>query len=329
MIALITGITGQDGSYLAELLLDKGYDVHGIIRRNSWDDFGRIRPIVDKVHLHYGDLSDGIGLDRIIKEVQPNEIYNLAAQSDVSVSFKCPDYTADVNAIGALRILDSIRNSCPACKFYQASTSELFGNANESPQKLSTPFAPKSPYASAKLFAYWSTVNYREAYGIHASNGILFNHESPRRGPSFVTRKIVEGVASIKKGKLDVLRMGNVNSLRDWGFAPDFVKAMWLMLQQKDSGDYVIATGESHSVREFCELAFSGVGIPIEWSGDNTAVRTDTGSQVICPDSKYYRPIDVNHLCGDSTVAREKLGWEPTVNFIELVEIMIRSEMIK
>jgi len=334
--ALITGITGQDGSYLAELLLEKGYEVHGMIRRASYFNRRRIDHLYKDPHgkstslfLHYGDMSDSSNMNRMLEKVQPDEIYNLAAQSHVRVSFEVPEYTADVDAVGTLRLLDAIKETGLQCRFYQASTSELYGKVQEVPQSEKTPFYPRSPYAVAKLYAYWIVINYREAYNLHASNGILFNHESPRRGESFVTRKITIGASSIKAGKKDCLYMGNIDARRDWGYAPDFVKAMWLMLQQDRPYDYVIATGEMHSVREFIEKAFGLLSMPIEWRGkgvEETGIDTNSGKVVVRIDPKYYRPTEVEQLLGDSSKARDALKWRPEVNFDQLVEIMVRAD---
>ena len=334
--ALITGITGQDGSYLAELLLEKGYEVHGMIRRASYFNRRRIDHLYKDPHgknaslfLHYGDMSDSSNMNRMLERVQPDEIYNLAAQSHVRVSFEVPEYTADVDATGTLRILDAIKETGITSRFYQASTSELYGKVQEVPQSEHTPFYPRSPYAVAKLYGFWIVVNYREGYNLHASNGILFNHESPRRGESFVTRKITIGAASIKTGKQECLYMGNLDSLRDWGYAPDYVKAMWLMLQQDTPSDYVIATGEMHSVREFIERSFGLLDMDIEWKGkgvNETGVDRKSGKTVIRIDPKYYRPTEVEQLLGDATKARTILNWEPEVSFNQLVEIMTRAD---
>lgn len=336
--ALITGITGQDGSYLAELLLSKGYEVHGIIRRASTFNTKRIDHLYKDPHnedvrlfLHYGDLTDSSNLNRLIEKIQPDEIYNLAAQSHVKVSFEVPEYTAEVVALGTLRLLDAIKETGIKTKFYQASTSELFGGFPETaPQNEKTPFYPRSPYAAAKLYAYWITVNYREAYNIFACNGILFNHESPRRGETFVTRKITRAVANIVKGKQDKLYLGNLNAKRDWGYAGDYVEAMWLMLQQDEPDDYVIATGEAHSVREFCEKAFEYVGIKIEWVGsgiEEKGIDSKTGRVLVEVDPRYFRPTEVDLLVGDATKARQKLGWQPKVTFDELVRMMVESDL--
>jgi GDPmannose 4,6-dehydratase len=336
--ALITGITGQDGSYLAELLLSKGYEVHGIIRRASTFNTKRIDHLYKDPHnedvrlfLHYGDLTDSSNLNRLIEKIQPDEIYNLAAQSHVKVSFEVPEYTAEVVGIGTLRLLDAIKETGVKTKFYQASTSELFGGLPETaPQNEKTPFYPRSPYAAAKLYAYWITVNYREAYNIFACNGILFNHESPRRGETFVTRKITMAVANIVKGKQDKLYLGNLNAKRDWGYAGDYVEAMWLMLQQDEPDDYVIATGETHSVREFCEKAFECVGIKIEWVGsgiEEKGIDSKTGRVLVEVDPRYFRPTEVDLLIGDATKAKQKLGWQPKVTFDELVKMMVESDL--
>jgi GDPmannose 4,6-dehydratase len=318
--ALITGITGQDGSYLAELLLEKGYEVHGLIRRSSSFNTGRIDHVYTDPHtrdarlfLHFGDLADATGLNRLLKTVKPDEIYHLGAQSHVRVSFDMPEYTADVTGTGTVRILDAIIDSEVLTKFYQASSSEMFGKAAEVPQNENTRFYPRSPYACAKVFSFWLTVNYREAYGLHASNGILFNHESPRRGETFVTRKITKAVARILNKKQNDLYLGNLEAKRDWGYAKDYVHAMWLMLQQEEPGDYVVATGETHSVREFCELAFGSVGLNY--------------TDFVKIDPKYYRPTEVDLLIGDSSKAARKLGWRPTITFKELVHMMLESDL--
>lgn len=317
--ALLTGLTGQDGSYLAELLLEKGYEVHGIIRRSSSFNTGRIEHLFrdpheegTKLFSHYGDLSDPVALTRLIYEIQPQEIYNLGAQSHVRVSFEIPQYTFDVTGAGTLRLLEAIRESEVQTRFYQASSSEIFGSSPP-PQNELTPFHPRSPYAVAKVAAYWSTVNYREAYGIFAVNGVLFNHESPRRGETFVTRKITRAAARIKAGLQDKLYMGNLDAERDWGYAPDFVEAMWLMLQADEPDDYVVATGEKHSVREALEIAFARVGL-------------DPDEHVEI-DPRYFRPAEVDSLLGDAGKAREKLGWEPKVRFRELIELMVDADV--
>ena len=336
--ALITGITGQDGAYLAEFLLNKGYIVHGIKRRSSSFNTERINHLyVDpherhgNFHLHYGDLTDSTNLIRIIQEVQPDEIYNLGAQSHVQVSFETPEYTANSDALDTLRLLEAIRilGLEKKTRFYQASTSELYGLVQEIPQKETTPFYPRSPYAAAKLYAYWIAVNYREAYGIFSCNGILFNHESPIRGETFVTRKITMAVVRIKAGVQSKLYLGNLDAKRDWGFAGDYVEAMWLMLQQDMPEDYVIATGKTHSVREFVELAFREVGIEIEWQGegiDEVGVDVATGNVVVMIDPRYYRPTEVELLIGDPSKAKENLGWEAKVGIKELVKLMIAGD---
>ena len=335
--ALITGITGQDGSYLAELLIEKGYEVHGIVRRASVFNTERIehlyrdpnnKNVVKK--LHYGDLTDSSNLNRIIEKVEPNEIYNLGAQSHVQVSFEVPEYTAEVDAVGTLRLLDAIKEVGIKTKFYQASTSELYGKVQETPQKETTPFYPRSPYAVAKLYAYWVTVNYREAYNMYACNGILFNHESPRRGKTFVTRKITTAVARIKKGKQDKIFLGNLDAKRDWGYAKDFIEGMWLMLQQDTPDDFVLATGETHTVREFCEKAFRAAGMEIAWRGDGVnekAIDTNSGKPVIEIDPRYFRPTEVDLLLGDPAKAKQKLGWVPKVTFEELVSMMVQYDL--
>jgi GDPmannose 4,6-dehydratase len=338
-VALITGITGQDGAYLAELLLGKGYIVHGIKRRSSSFNSARIDHIYQDPHLpdahfqiHYGDMTDSTNLIRIIQAVQPDEIYNLAAQSHVQVSFETPEYTANADATGALRILEAIRllGLAKKTRFYQASTSELYGKVQETPQRETTPFYPRSPYGVAKLYAYWITVNYREAYGIHASNGILFNHESPIRGETFVTRKITRAVAGIHLGAQKTLYIGNLDSKRDWGHARDYVEGMWRMVQQDEPDDYILATGEMHSVREFAELAFLRVGRKIEWKGkgvDEVGIDSGTGEIMIRIDSRYFRPTEVDLLLGDPSKARRVLGWKHTVTFPELVAEMVSSDL--
>jgi GDPmannose 4,6-dehydratase len=338
-VALITGITGQDGAYLAELLLGKGYVVHGVKRRSSSFNSGRIDHLYQdphwtnsKLYLHFGDVTDSTNLIRIIQETRPDEIYNLAAQSHVWVSFETPEYTANADAVGALRILEAIRilGMQGSTRFYQASTSELYGNALEYPQKETTPFHPRSPYGAAKLYAYWITVNYREAYSIHASNGILFNHESPTRGETFVTRKITRAVAAIEMGLQRKLYLGNLDARRDWGHAKDYVEGMWLMLQQPKPDDYVLATGETHSVREFAEKAFARVGREIVWEGNKAEERgTDrkTGQTLIEIDPVYFRPTEVDVLCGDATKARQRLGWSQKITFDQLVNEMIDADM--
>jgi GDPmannose 4,6-dehydratase len=326
-IALITGITGQDGSYLAELLLEKGYEVHGIIRRASLINTHRIDHIYSQLHLHYGDLTDATNLVRVIQQVQPDEIYNLGAQSHVKVSFEMPEYTADVDAVGTLRILEAVRllGMEDRVRIYQASTSELYGLVQETPQKETTPFYPRSPYGVAKLYGYWITKNYREAYGMYACTGILFNHESPRRGETFVTRKITRALSKISVGLQDCLYLGNLNAKRDWGHAKDFVEAMWMMLQQDDPDDYVIATGEQYSVREFVEEAAPYFGMKIAWEGEGLneiGIDKLTKKTVVQVNPKYFRPAEVETLLGDASKAKEKLGWEPKISFKQLVEDM-------
>ena len=338
-VALITGITGQDGSYLAEFLLKKGYIVHGIKRRSSSFNTSRIdhlyqdpNEINRKLILHYGDLTDSMSLIRIIQQVQPDEIYNLAAQSHVAVSFEVPEYTADTNAIGALRILDAIRISGleKKTRYYQASSSELFGKVQEVPQKETTQFYPRSPYAAAKLYAYWITINYREAYGIYACNGILFNHESPVRGETFVTRKISRALARITEGLQDKLVLGNLDAKRDWGHAKDYIEMQWLMLQQDKPDDFCIATGEQYSVRDFVNLAWDYLGRAIRWEGTGLGERgydSETGDLIVSVDSRYFRPTEVDSLLGDPTKARDKLGWKPKITFKEMVHEMMENEI--
>ncbi len=318
--ALITGITGQDGSYLAELLLSKGYEVHGIIRRASTFNTGRLDSIYSDPHashtrlfLHYGDLSDGSGLARLLEKIKPEEIYNLAAQSHVRVSFDCPEYTTDITATGTIRLLEAIRESGMKPRFYQASSSEMYGLVQEVPQKETTPFYPRSPYGCAKVYSYWVTVNYRESYGLHASNGILFNHESPRRGETFVTRKITRALAHIKAGLQDKLYLGNLDAKRDWGYAKEYVDAMWLMLQQDKPDDYVIATNETHSIREFLDVAFAHAGL--DWN------------KYVEIDPRYYRPAEVELLIGDYSKAKKQLGWEPATKFVDLVKLMVDADI--
>ncbi|HLA76030.1 MAG TPA: GDP-mannose 4,6-dehydratase [Vicinamibacteria bacterium] len=311
--ALITGITGQDGSYLAELLLDKGYEVHGLVRRSSSFNTWRIDHIRDHLVLHYGDLVDQNSLVRTLALVGPDEIYNLAAQSHVKVSFEMPEYTAGVTALGVLRLLDAVRELGMKSRVYQAGSSEMFGLVQETPQTEKTPFHPRSPYGVSKVFAHWMAINYREGYGMPVSNGILFNHESPRRGENFVTRKITMGIAAIKKGKAKELRLGNLDAKRDWGFAKDYVEAMWLMLQREQPDDFVVATGETHSVREFLEEAFSYLGL--HWQ------------DYVVVDPKYFRPAEVDFLLGDPTKAKQVLGWQPKVGFRELVRIMVDADL--
>lgn len=341
-VALITGITGQDGSYLAELLLEKGYTVHGIVRRSSSFNTGRVDHLYRdrhetgvKLFLHHGDLCDATNLISIISSIRPTEIYNLGAMSHVKVSFEMPEYTADCDGVGVLRMLDAIRAAGleKEIKFYQASTSELYGKVQEVPQSETTPFYPRSPYAVAKQYAYWILVNYREAYGMHVTNGILFNHESPRRGRTFVTRKITTAVANIHAGKQKTLYLGNIDAKRDWGHARDYVEGMWRMLQQETSDDYVLATGETHTVREFVELAFKAVGTTIKWKGpegtaDEIGVDADNEDNVlVCIDPRYYRPTEVDLLIGDPTKAKETLGWEATTKFYDLVKEMVDADL--
>jgi GDPmannose 4,6-dehydratase len=338
-VAFITGVTGQDGAYLAELLLGKGYVVHGVKRRSSSFNTERVDHLYQDLHegnlrffLHYGDMTDATNLIRIVQDVRPTEIYNLAAQSHVQVSFETPEYTANADALGTLRLLEAIRilRMEKQVRFYQASTSELYGKVQEVPQRETTPFYPRSPYAAAKLYGYWMTVNYREAYGMHASNGILFNHEGPTRGETFVTRKITRAVAAIERGLQEKLFLGNLDSKRDWGHARDFVEGMWLMLQQAEPDDYVLATGESHSVREFVERAFAHVGRRIEWRGsgrDEKGLESGTGRTLVEIDPRYFRPTEVDILCGDPSKARAKLGWSHKVSFDALVREMVESDL--
>ena len=330
-VALITGITGQDGSYLAELLLKKGYNVHGIVRRSSLINTDRIDHIYDQIKLHYGDLTDSTNLVRVIQQVQPDEIYNLGAQSHVKVSFEMPEYTGMVDGLGTLRILEAVRllGMEKKTRIYQASTSEMYGKVQEIPQKETTPFYPRSPYGVAKVYGYWITKNYRESYGLHASSGILFNHESPRRGETFVTRKITRGLSRISTGQQDILYLGNLNAKRDWGHAKDFVEAMWLMLQQDEPDDYVIATGEQYSVKNFIEEAAPYFGMDIIWVNEGLneyGMDKNTMKPVIKVDPKYFRPAEVETLLGDATKAKQKLGWEPKISFEELVEEMCKNE---
>jgi len=334
--ALITGITGQDGSYLTELLLGKGYEVHGIIRRSSNFNTDRIDHLYQDPHesgrrliLHYGDLTDSSNISRIIESVEPDEIYNLGAQSHVAVSFELPEFTGNVDALGTLRILDAIKHYKKPVKFYQAGSSEMFGKVMEVPQKETTPFYPRSPYAVAKVYAHWMTVNYRESYDLFACNGILFNHESPRRGGTFVTKKITNALARIKAGKQERLYLGNLDAKRDWGYAKDYVEAMWLMLQQDKPGDYVVATGEQHSVREFVEITGKLLGYDIEWKGEGLqeqGIDKNTGDVLVEIDERYMRPAEVETLLGDATHTKQTLQWEPKTSFPELVEIMLRAE---
>jgi GDPmannose 4,6-dehydratase len=337
--ALITGVTGQDGAYLAELLLDKGYEVHGIKRRASSFNTDRIDHLYQdphergvRLHLHYGDLTDATNLIRIIQQVQPDEIYNLAAQSHVAVSFETPEYTANSDALGTLRLLEAIRilDLGAKTRFYQASTSEMFGKVHETPQRESTPFYPRSPYGVAKVYAYWITVNYREAYGLYACNGILFNHESPIRGETFVTRKITRGLTRLHEGLEECVFLGNLDSRRDWGHARDFVRAQWLMLQQDRPEDYVIATGEQHSVREFCERAAARLQMRLQWQGtgvEECGIDANTGRTLIRVDPRYFRPTEVDTLLGDASKARERLGWRAQVSFDALVDEMIAQDL--
>jgi len=336
---LITGITGQDGSYLAEYLIEKDYEVHGVIRRSSSFNTQRIDHLYKDPHkknikmfLHYGDMTDSSNLNRILENVRPDEIYNLAAQSHVQVSFEVPEYTAEVDGVGVLRFLDAIKETGVKTKFYQASTSELYGKVQEIPQTESTPFYPRSPYSVAKLYAFWIVKNYREAYGLFACNGILFNHESPRRGETFVTRKITIAAAKIKLGLQEKLYLGNLNAKRDWGYAKEYVKGMWLMLQKDEPGDYVMATNEAHTVREFVEFSFKHVGIDIEWKGEGVeekGINTETGKVLVEVDPKYFRPTEVDILIGDYSKAKKELGWEPKIKFEDLVKIMVRADLEK
>ena len=335
--ALITGITGQDGSYLAELLLEKGYEVHGMIRRSSSFNTGRIDHIYRDPHeknvhlfLHYGDLNDASSINTLLRTIKPDEIYNLGAQSHVRVSFDIPEYTGEVDALGAVRILEGIRETEIDTKFYQASSSELYGKVVETPQKETTPFYPRSPYACAKAYAFYITQNYRESYGMYACNGILFNHESPRRGETFVTRKITRAAARIKLGKQECLYLGNLDAKRDWGFAGDYVEAMWLMLQQERADDYVIATGETYMVRTFAEMVFARLGMPLEWQGsglDEIGIDRATGRELIRIDPKYFRPAEVDLLLGDPSKAKRELGWKLKTSFEQLVNMMTDSDL--
>jgi len=338
-VALITGTTGQDGAYLAEFLLNKGYVVHGVKRRSSSFNTGRVDHLYQDPHevgvrfvLHYGDMTDATSLIRIVQDTQPDEIYNLAAQSHVPVSFETPEYTANADGLGTLRLLETIRilGMAKRVRFYQASTSELYGSVQEIPQRESTPFYPRSPYAAAKLYAYWITVNYREAYGLHASNGILFNHESPTRGETFVTRKISRAVAAIKLGRQETLFLGNLDAKRDWGHARDYVEGMWRILQQPEPDDYVLATGETHSVREFVEKAFAQIGIGIVWQGvgaDEKGIDAGSGRVLVKVDPGYFRPTEVDFLIGDASKARAKLGWKHRVSFDDLVAEMVAADL--
>jgi GDPmannose 4,6-dehydratase len=330
--ALITGVTGQDGSYLAELLLEKGYEVHGIIRRSSVFTTQRIDNIINypKLQLHHGDIADSSNLGRLIRDINPDEIYNLAAQSHVAVSFEVPEYTADIDGIGTIRILDAIKAFNPKIKFYQASTSELYGKVREIPQTENTPFYPRSPYAVAKLYAFWITKNYREAYNLYAVNGILFNHESPRRGETFVTKKITKAVANIKKGKQEKVTLGNLNSKRDWGYAKEYVEMMWLMLQQDEPEDYVAATNKTYTIRHFVKLAFKEINIEIEWKGKDAEEKgydKETGILRVEVNPKYFRPTEVELLIGDASKAKERLGWEAKITLKELVHKMVQYDL--
>ena len=325
MRALITGITGQDGSYLAELLLEKGYEVHGIVRRSSLINTHRIDHIYDRIHLHYGDLTDSGNLISLVQKIKPTEVYNLGAMSHVKVSFEMPEYTGEVDALGTLRLLEAIRLLDHPCKFYQASTSELYGLVQEVPQRETTPFYPRSPYGVAKLYSYWIVRNYREAYGIHASNGILFNHESPRRGETFVTRKITRGLSQISCGLQDVLELGNLDAQRDWGHAKDYVRGMWMITQHDTPDDFVLATGTMRTVREFVNESAKYFGFKIEWQGeglDEIGVDKYSGKTLVKVNPKYYRPTEVEQLLGDASKARDVLGWEPEIDFESLVEDM-------
>ncbi len=335
--ALITGITGQDGSYLAELLLAKGYEVHGIVRRSSSFNTKRIDHLLkdshdpdSKLKLHYGDLIDSSSLNRILENIEPHEIYNLGAQSHVHISFQIPEYTGEATGLGTLRILDAIRETGLKTRFYQASSSELFGKVAEVPQKETTPFYPRSPYGCAKLYSYWITVNYREAYNIFACNGILFNHESPRRGEIFVSKKVTRAVARISHGKQDKIYIGNLDAKRDWGYAPEYVDAMWMMLQQELPDDFVIATNETHTIRELCEKAFKHIGIDLAWKGqglEEKGIDRKTNKVLVEVDPKYFRPAEVDLLIGDYTKAKEKLGWQPKTDFAGLVKIMMDYDL--
>ena len=339
-VAMITGVTGQDGAYLAEFLLEKGYAVHGVKRRSSSFNTGRVDHLYHDLHekglpfrLHYGDVTDATNLIRLIQEIQPTEIYNLAAQSHVQVSFETPEYTANADALGPLRLLEALRilGREKTTRFYQASTSELYGNVAESPQRETTPFHPRSPYGVAKLYGYWITVNYREAYGVHASNGILFNHEGPTRGETFVTRKISRAVAAIAAGRQETLHLGNLDAKRDWGHARDYVEGMWLILQQAAPDDYVLATGEMHTVREFTEAAFAQIGCAVAWRGkgrEEEGVDVNTGKVVVAIDPRYYRPTEIDRLVGDASKARERLGWRPRHSFAEIVREMVASDIV-
>ena len=330
--AFITGITGQDGSFLAEFLIEKGYEVHGIIRRASTFNTSRIDHLMGhkQLHLHHGDLSDSANLNKLLRQIKPDEIYNLGAQSHVKVSFDVPEYTAQVDAVGTLRILDAMINQCPEARFYQASTSELYGKVQEIPQTETTPFYPRSPYGVAKLYGFWITKNFRESYGLYACNGILFNHESERRGKTFVTRKITTNLAEIAVGLRDVLRLGNMDAQRDWGYAKEYVEMMWLMLQQEEAEDFVVATGKMYTVREFVEKAATHAGFEIVWKGegvDEKGYDAKTGKLIVEVDPKYFRPAEVELLIGDPTKAKEKLGWVPKVEIDDVVEIMMTNDL--
>lgn len=337
--ALITGITGQDGSYLAEFLLEKGYEVHGMIRRSSSFNTGRIDHLFNdpeilnhKLFLYYGDLTDSSNLNRLLEKIQPDEIYNLGAQSHVKVSFEIPEYTAEVDAMGTLRFLDAIKDTGIKTKFYQASTSELFGKVREVPQTEKTPFYPRSPYAVAKLYSYWIIINYREAYDLFACNGILFNHESPRRGGTFVTRKITRAAARIKYGIQDKVSLGNLNAKRDWGYAPEYVEGMWQMMQLDKADDFVMATGETHTIREFADVAFKELNMDLEWQGDGVnekGIELKTGKTLVAINPQYFRPTEVDLLIGDATKAQKAFGWKPKVKFDELAKLMAKADWKK
>jgi GDPmannose 4,6-dehydratase len=330
--ALITGITGQDGSFLTELLLEKGYQVHGIVRRASVFNTARIDHLMGHEHLslHHGDLTDSANLNKLLREIHPDEIYNLGAQSHVKVSFEVPEYTAQVDALGTLRLLDAMFNQCPEARFYQASTSELYGLVQEIPQKETTPFYPRSPYGVAKLYGFWIVKNFRESYGMHASNGILFNHESERRGKTFVTRKITTNLAQIAVGTREVLKLGNLDAQRDWGYAKDYVEMMWMMMQQEQADDYVVATGKMYSVRQFVEMAAKYIDVEIAWEGkgvDEKGYDAKTGKLIVEVDPRYFRPAEVELLIGDPTKAKEVLGWEPRVTLEEMIGIMMQHDL--
>lgn len=331
--AFVTGITGQDGSYLAELLLEKGYSVHGLVRRSSTSNLHRIQHLLDAsldLYLHEGDLSDSSSIDKLVDAVQPDEIYNLGAMSHVRVSFDVPEYTADIDGVGVLRLLEAMRKNCPQARFYQASTSELYGKVQEIPQSETTPFYPRSPYGVAKLYAYWAVINYREAYGLYACNGILFNHESPRRGDTFVSKKITLAVAKIAEGLQEKLVLGNLDAKRDWGYAKDFVEGMWLMLQQEKPEDFVLATGETTSVRDFVELSFEAIGVKIEWRGqgvEEKGYHAQTGRLLIEISPEFFRPAEVDLLIGDPSKAKKKLGWSSKTSLQELVQVMMKHDL--